>query len=197
MADTSPEAEMPQHDVTLLLEAVEAGHAGASDQLLRLIYDELHVMAMRQMAGEGHALTLQATMLVSDVYLRLLGNNDVHWANRRHFFAAAAESMRRICIDDARRRGRLKRGSGQRPAPLDGHNVGFEDRSIDVLAVDEALKSLEQRDPRMAEIVKLRFFAGLSIDETAAALGVSPRLIDKEWAFIKAWLLRELGGETR
>jgi RNA polymerase sigma factor (TIGR02999 family) len=167
----------------------------------------LHGLARAQLAQEGPGCSLQNTSLVNEAYLRLIGDGHVEWANRRHFFAAAAKAMRRICVDDARRRERLKRGGGQAqpagpadasdrsaraPGTLLGDPPAPEQDPAEVLAIDEALQKLEQDDPRRAELVMLRYFAGLSIDETAAALGVSARTVDTEWRFAKAWLHREL-----
>ncbi len=157
-----------------------------------MIYGELRRVAQQQMAGEAAGHTLQPTALVHEAYFRLFGDNKVQWANRRHFFAAAAEAMRRIRVDDARRRGRLKRGGGERPGPiLDGPPV-FDQDPTEMLVVDEALNGLEQTDGRKAQVVKLRYFAGLTVDECAAALEVSPRTVDKDWAFARAWLHRKL-----
>lgn len=200
--------------VTELLAAAGRGDGGAHERLWALVYDELHRVARRQMADEAPGHTLQTTALVNEAYLRLIGDVDVQWANRRHFFAAAAKAMRRIRIDDARRRGRLKRGGPQpgneasrqqgnkvdasaaraKRVPLD-EAVVFDDDPAEVLAVDEALSKLEQKDPRKAEIVQLRYFAGLTVDETADALGISPRTVDREWVFARAWLKRNLSGE--
>ena len=182
----------PGSSVTQLLDAAAQGDATAVNRLWSAIYDELHRLAQAQLAQDGPGCSLQATSLVDEAYLRLIGDGHVEWDNRRHFFAAAAKAMRRILVDDARNRGRLKRGGDQPPAPLPDALPAPEEDLAKVLAVDEALQKLEQVDPPRAEIVLLRYFAGLSIDETAAALGVSPRTVDAGWRFAKAWLHREL-----
>ncbi|HUU98733.1 MAG TPA: sigma-70 family RNA polymerase sigma factor [Phycisphaerae bacterium] len=201
----------PTNPITQLLAAAgQEGDQAARDRLWAAIYDELHRLAQCQMAAEAPGRTMQPTSLVHEAYLRLIGDEAVQWANRRHFFAAAAKAMRRIRIDDARKRKRLKRGGGRQAASLDERLVagqGLSARAVregihapadgtgdpaEVLAVDEALSKLEQEDPRKAEVVMLRYFAGLTGDETAQALGLSPRTVDVEWRFAKAWLHREL-----
>ncbi len=197
----------PVSAVTQLLDAAAQGDAAAVNRLWSTVYEELHDLARAQLAREGPGCSLQSTSLVNEAYLRLIGDGHVEWANRRHFFSAAAKAMRRICVDDARRRERLKRGGGpaqpvgpadasdwsaRAPGTLLGDPPAPEQDPAEVLAIDEALQKLEQTDPRRAELVMLRYFAGLSIDETAAALGVSPRTVDTEWRFAKAWLHREL-----
>jgi RNA polymerase sigma factor (TIGR02999 family) len=144
------------------------------------------------MAREASRRTLQTTVLVSEAYLRLVGDADVQWANRRHFFAAAARAMRRIRIDDARKRQRLKRGGGRPVGQLEDDPAAFDQDATELLAIDEALSKLEKADPRKAEVVMLRYFAGLSVEETAAALDIAPRTVDSEWRFAKVWLHREL-----
>ncbi len=182
----------PVSAVTQLLDAAAQGDAAAVNRLWSTVYEELHGLARAQLAREGPACSLQSTSLVNEAYLRLIGDGHVEWANRRHFFSAAAKAMRRICVDDARRRERLKRGSGQAPGTLLEDPPAARQDPAEVLAIDEVLQKLEQADPRRAELVMLRYFAGLSIDETAAALGVSARTVDTEWRFAKAWLHREL-----
>ncbi len=186
-----------ENPLTELLAAVGDGDATAQGKLWSVIYGELRCVAQHQMADEVPGHTLQSTALVHEAYFRLFGDNKVQWANRRHFFAAAAEAMRRIRVDDARRRGRLKRGGGERPSPiLDGSPV-FDQNLTEMLVVDEALNGLEQTDGRKAQVVKLRYFAGLTVDECAAALEVSPRTVVKDWAFARACLHRELSkGDT-
>jgi RNA polymerase sigma factor (TIGR02999 family) len=178
--------------VTELLAAVSQGEAAAQNRLWSLIYNELHALARRQMAHEPPGRMLQATSLVNEAYLRLFGDAPVQWANRRHFFAAAAQAMRRIRIDEARRRCRLKRGGGRQRAPDDEEAVVFDQDHIEVLAVDEALDQLQEVDPRQAEVVLLRYFAGLTVEETANALDVSPKTVNNDWRFARAWLHREL-----
>ncbi len=178
--------------ITQLLDATADGDSAATTKLWSVVYDEVHRLARAQLAHEGQGCSLQTTSLVNEAYLRLVGDGRVEWANRRHFFAAAAQAMRRILVDDARTRGRLKRGGGQTPGPLPDGLPAPEEDPAKVLAIDEALQKLEQADPRRAELVMLRYFAGLSIDETAAALDVSPRTVETGWRFAKAWLHREL-----
>ncbi len=171
-------------------------------RLMPQVYDQLLDMARGQMAGERRRITLQPTALVHEAYLRLLGNRS--WKNRRHFFGACAEAMRRILIETARRRGRAKRGGGRQPASLDDLAQPGGTPNDELLALDRALGELEALAPRKALVVKLRYFAGLSIVETAAALEVSPATVKLDWSFAKAWLHRRLearpaigGGEHR
>ena len=197
----------PVSAVTQLLDAAAQGDAAAANRLWSTVYQELHGLARAQLAREGPSCSLQSTSLVNEAYLRLIGDGHVKWTNRRHFFSAAAKAMRRICVDDARRRERLKRSgrpaqpvgsadasdwSARAPGTLLGDPPAPEQDPAEVLAIEEALQKLEQHDPRRAELVMLRYFAGLNIDETAAALGVSARTVDTEWRFAKAWLHREL-----
>jgi RNA polymerase sigma factor (TIGR02999 family) len=191
-------SESPGNRITQLLDAVHHGDADAHQTLWSLIYNELHTLAQRQMVFEKPGRTLQPTALVHEAYLRLLGNGAAEWANRRHFFAAAANVMRQIRVDDARKRKRLKRGGGDRPGELhEDSGAVFEQDPAEVLAVDEALQHLQEKDPRKAEIVQLRYFAGMTVDETAAALDVSSSTVEKEWRLAKAWLYRELAkGDT-
>jgi RNA polymerase sigma factor (TIGR02999 family) len=185
-------SDEPAGPITQLLDAAAHGDSAALNRLWSSVYEELHQLARAQLAQESPGCSLQPTSLVSEAYLRLIGDGHVEWENRRHFFAAAAKAMRRILVDDARKRGRLKHGGGQPPGPLPDGLPTPERDPAKVLAIDEALQKLEQTDPARAEIVMLRYFAGLSIDETAAALGVSPRTVDTEWRFARAWLHREL-----
>ncbi len=179
--------------ITSLLTAVSAGDAGAAGRLWRVVYAELRRIAHRKMVREGRRGDLQTTILVQEAWVRLCGRDGaVPPASRPLFFAAAANAMRQFLVDDARKKGRVKRGGKQPPGALGGAPDVFEHDPATVLAVDEALEKLREHDARKAEIVKLRFFAGLTIDETAETLGVSPRLVDQEWRFVKAWLKREL-----
>lgn len=180
------------HAITQLLHAANHGDSNALNHLWSAIYDEMHRLARAQLAREGPGCTLQTTSLVHEAYLRLVGTEPLEWANRRHFFGAAANAMRRIRVDEARKRKGLKRGGGQKQLPLQEDPFGFDDNPVQLLAVDEALRKLEQVDPCKAEVVMLRYFAGLSVDETAAALRISPREVDNEWRFAKAWLHQEL-----
>ena len=185
-------AERAAGPITQLLDAVGGGDSEALNRLWSTVYDELHRLARSQLAQEGSGCSFQTTSLVNETYLRLIGDGDVSWANRRHFFGAAAKAMRRILVDDARMRERLKRGGGQAPGPLLDELPGPEQDPLKLLAISEALEKLEHVDPPRAEIAMLRYFAGLSIDETAAAINVSPRTVDTGWRFARAWLHREL-----
>jgi RNA polymerase sigma factor (TIGR02999 family) len=182
-------------EVTRVLGAIEQGDPHAAGRLLPLVYDELRKLAAQKMAHESPGQTLQATALVHDAYLRLVGAQTAqHWNGRGHFFAAAAEAMRRILIDSARRKQSKKRGGGRARLDLDEFGAATSERLDDVLDVDAALAGLADADPQAAELVKLRYFAGLSIPQAAVALGVSPRSADLLWAYARAWLLRSLGG---
>lgn len=180
------------NEVTQLLAAANAGDAAASEQLLPLIYDELRKLARSYMRRESDGQTLQATALVHDAYLRLVGSGEVSWNSRGHFFGAAALAMRRILVERARARGRVKRGGGARRVELGDRAEERPDAGVDLIALDEVLQKLERYDKRKCEVVMLRYFTGLTNDEIAAALGVSSATVRNEWTFAKAWLLREL-----
>ncbi|CAG0981193.1 hypothetical protein PHYC_01775 [Phycisphaerales bacterium] len=184
--------EPGSNEVTQLLAAAHAGDPRAGEQLLPLIYDELRKLARSYMRRESDGQTLQATALVHDAYLRLVGGNEVSWNSRGHFFGAAALAMRRILVERARARGRVKRGGGARRVELGDHAVEKADAGVDLIALDEVLEKLERYDTRKCEVVMLRYFTGLTNDEIAAALGVSSATVRNEWTFAKAWLLREL-----
>ena len=176
-------------DVTQILSAIDAGDPHAADQLLPLVYDELRRLARARMTHERPGQTLQATALVHEAYLRLVRGDELQpWANRRHFFAAAAEAMRRILIEKARHRERLKHGGGLERTELQDIELLIEEPHEDLLALDAALGELEVEDPRKAELVKLRYFAGLDEAEAAEALGISRPTAARWWAFAKAWL---------
>ena len=176
-------------DVTQILAAIDAGDPKAAAELLPLVYDELRRLAGQKLARERPGQTLDATALVHEAYLRLIGPTDeVRWDNRGHFFAAAAEAMRRILVDRARHKQTRKAGGGRRRLDLDDIEPASEEGSDDLLALDEALRQLEARDPRKAELVKLRFFAGLNVEQAAAALGVSTSTAEKDWAYARSWL---------
>src|SRR5437660_5268783 len=177
-------------DVTRILSAIEQGDPRAAEQLLPLVYDELRKLAAQRLAQEKPGQTLQPTALVHEVYLRLIGPDLARsWDDRGHFFAAAAEAMRRILIDRARHRQTRKAGGGRRRLDLDDIEPALEEQSDDrLLALDEALRQLEAEDPRKAELVKLRFFAGLTAEQAAAALGVSTSTAEKDWAYARSWL---------
>ena len=186
MADTPSRA-------TLLIRQIGDGNRQAADELLPLVYDELRALARSRMARERPGQTLQPTALVHEAYLRLVQGADPGWEGRRHFFAAAAQAMRRILIDRARHRVAEKHGG-------DAERVTLEDVAADeelspemLLSIDEALDRLEAMDRQMAQVVKLRYFAGLSVEETADSLEISPRTVNRQWTGARAWLLRELG----
>jgi RNA polymerase sigma factor (TIGR02999 family) len=176
-------------DLTQILHAIDHGDAGAADRLLPLVYDELRRLAAQKLAREAAGQTLDATALVHEAYLRLLGG-DRHqpWANRAHYFAAAAEAMRRILVENARRKHSRKRGGGLARQQLDPAQIEAPQVSDNLLALDEALNRLAASDPQAAELVKLRYFAGLTIKEAAEVLGVSLRTANNYWAYARAWL---------
>ncbi len=179
-------------ELTGLLRAWSGGDVDAFDRVLPLVYDELHRMAARYLAGERSAVSLQATGLVNELCLRLLGWDDIQWQNRQHFFGVSAGLMRRVLVDIARRRRAGRRGGPHAiRVPLDERRRRRRaERDTDLLAVDMALDRLALEDPRKAQVVELRFFGGLSVDETAEALGVSARTVHTDWAFARAWLFR-------
>ncbi|MFQ5502351.1 MAG: ECF-type sigma factor [Phycisphaerae bacterium] len=181
-------------DVTQLLTAAGCGDPSAADALLPLVYDELRKLARARMAHEPAGQTLQPTALVHEAYLRLLGDGgeDIHWENRGHFFGAAALAMRRILVERARRVGRVKHGGDRRRFSLDDVNISADEQSQNLLALDEVLEKLESIDPRKNKIVMLRYFAGLTIEETSQAIGLSKTTVKDEWQFTKAWLYGEL-----
>jgi RNA polymerase sigma factor (TIGR02999 family) len=178
--------------VTQLLGDAAAGKANAARELLPLVYRSLRALAEREMRHERVSHTLQATALVHEAYLRLIGNNDVGWDGRGHFYAAAAEAMRRILIEHARRAGARKRGGGRRRTIASVADLADEESVSMTLELDDAIEALRAHDPRAASVVQLRFYAGLSIDETAAALNVGASTVDREWRYARAWLLRHL-----
>ncbi len=187
---------MGMNDVTRVLAAIERGDPTAADELLPLVYDELRVLAASRLAREHPGQTLQATALVHEAYLRLVGSGagpaEVRWEGRGHFFAAAAEAMRRILVDQARRARSQKRGGGLVRHDIDATQVATPEAPADLLALDEALTALAQTDPRLGRLVELRYFAGLTLKQAAEAIGVSPRTADSDWAYAKAFLLAEL-----
>jgi RNA polymerase sigma factor (TIGR02999 family) len=180
------------NDVTELLSAIEQGDPSAASRLLPLVYDELRKLAAQWMAQEQPGQTLQPTALVHEAYLRLVGNGEHHWQNRGHFFAAAAEAMRRILVDRARRRAALKRGGTAQRVAWDDQLAVADRPDEDLLALDEALGELEAHDAQAAGLVKLRYFSGLGHQQAAEALGVSRRVADRLWAVAKAWLYQRL-----
>jgi RNA polymerase sigma factor (TIGR02999 family) len=184
-------------DVTQILHAIAEGDPSAASQLLPLVYDELRRLAGHRLARQSPGQTLQPTALVHEAYLRLVGDaQESDWESRGHFFAAAAEAMRRILVENARRKGRRKRGGGLTRLDFGAaEQVTVPEVREDLLALDEALTKLAVTDPQAAQLVQLRYFAGLSIPEAAKGLGVAPRTADRLWAFARAWLLREIGGD--
>lgn len=179
-------------EVTQLLRAWGNGDAKAFDQLVPLVYAELRNLARHRLRSERAGHTLQTTALVHEAYLRLAGATDVDWHNRIQFFAVCAKVMRHVLVDAARARNAAKRGGGVLRVPLGAGDVPIDARGTDVMALDDALNALAQLDPRKVQVVELRYFAGLSVQETAAALGVSPETVMRDWKLAKLWLLREL-----
>jgi RNA polymerase sigma factor (TIGR02999 family) len=182
----------PPPDVTALLHAWNAGNPNALDDLMPVVYAELHRLAKARLRGEREEHTLQATALVHEAYVRLVGQTRIHWINRAQFFGTAAELMRRILVDHARERLSAKRGGGATRVELDDALGAAEARDVDVLALDIALERLERLDARQGRLVVLRFFGGLTIDEVAEVLGISPATAKREWVTAKMWLRREL-----
>jgi RNA polymerase sigma factor (TIGR02999 family) len=180
--------------VARLVETADVGASELAHELLPVLYEELRALARARLAREAPGRTLQATALVHEAYLRLVGNQDPGWNGRAHFFGAAAQAMRRILVEEARRKKRTKRGGGRERVDLADVEIPVEPPVSDVLAVDEAVKKLEESDPRKAAIVSLRYFAGLTAEETARALEVSLGTVEREWRFIKVWLQEELEG---
>lgn len=178
--------------ITQLLGEIREGRPQASDELLPIVYEELRKLARARMARERPGQTLQATALVHEAYLRLVGDADPHWANRAHFFAAAAESMRRILVERARRKARVRHGGGQARVTLDESADVRDDDPAELLAIDEALQRLAQIDRQMAEVVVQKYFGGLEIEEIAATMNLSPRSVNRLWTGARAWLQREL-----
>lgn len=182
-------------EVTRILSAIEHGDPRAADQLLPLVYDELRKLASDKIANEKPGQTLQATALVHEAYVRLVDVDKAQqWDSRRHFFAAAAEAMRRILIDGARRKGTEKHGGQRERIHLDAIEVAEDSRHSNLLALDEALTKLAKEDPLKAQLVTLRYFAGLSVQEAADTLGISRATADRYWAYARTWLYCELGG---
>jgi RNA polymerase sigma factor (TIGR02999 family) len=181
-------------DITQLLGEWRDGNREAFERLVPLVYDELRAIASRHLAREWRHDHLQTTAVVSEAYLRLCGQREADWQDRGHFFAVAAQVMRRILVDHARHERRQKRGGGQLAVPLDGVNPAAPDGvdAVDALDLDRALSRLEQVDPAAAKMIELRFFAGLTLEETAAALDISVATVKREWAIAKGWLHREL-----
>ncbi len=185
-------------DVTQILSQIEKGDPSAAEQLLPLVYDELRKLAAAKLANEKPGQTLQATALVHDAYIRLVDVEKAqHWDSRGHFFAAAAEAMRRILVDQARRKKSARRGGDLKRRPLDYVEIECPEPSLDVVAIDEALSRFEQKDKLKANLVKLRYFVGLTIPQAAESLGISSATADRYWAYARAWLHAELKRDDR
>lgn len=183
-------------DITRILIAIEQGDARAVDELLPLVYEELRRLAAQKMSKERPGQTLQATALVHEAYIRLVGSDDRDWRGKTHFFAAAAEAMRRILIENARRKQRLKRGGPRQKIDLENADIVIEGPSDDIIALDEALANLALEDPVKADLVKLRYFAGLTIEQTAKILNISRATADRYWSYSRAWLFDEINKDA-
>jgi RNA polymerase sigma factor (TIGR02999 family) len=179
-------------DVTRILERAQAGDPTAADQLLPLVYDELRKLAVVRMANEKAGQTLQPTALVHEAWLKIAGDGQQHFANRRHFFKAAAGAMQQILIDIARRKQRLKHGANQAGDELHESRIAMSVPSEELLAVNDALAALALEDPQAAEVVQMRYFVGMTVPEIASALDLAPRTVDRHWAFARAWLKRTI-----
>jgi len=186
LADSEPKK------VTQILKEAGSGDRDAAARLWNLVYEELRELAARKMRGNSPTLTLQPTALVHEAFLRLFGKEEVVWQNRAHFFGAAARAMRNILVDRTRKRGRIKHGAGRRRVPISDVTLACESHNLDLLALDEALTRLEAHDSRLCEMTMLRFFAGLTIEDTARALDVSSATVERDWSYAKAWLFREM-----
>jgi RNA polymerase sigma factor (TIGR02999 family) len=186
-------------DVTRILNQIQQGAPQAATQLLELVYDELRQLAAQKLSREKPGQTLEATALVHEAYLRLVGNPEEpasvqpHWDNRRHFFAAAAEAMRRILVDNARRKQSQKHGGGRLREEMNAEALVAPEPNLDLVALDAALERLAEQDPEKAKLVELRYFGGLTGDQAAAVLGISATSADRQWVYTRAWLRRELG----
>jgi RNA polymerase sigma factor (TIGR02999 family) len=181
-------------DVTRILSAIEGGDHRAADELLPLLYEQLRLLAARKLSQEPPGQTLQATALVHEAYIRLVGSENQNWDSRGHFFTAAAEAMHRILVENARRKKRLKRGGDHQKVDLDDATLAIEMPSDDLVGLDEALVKLTKMNGPMADVVKLRYFAGLSLEQISQIIGVSRRTVSSYWAYARAWLYREMAG---
>ncbi len=181
------------NEVTQILAAIDNGEPRAADRLLPLVYDELRKLAAARLGRERPGQTLQATALVHEAYMRLVGGEDSQpWNGRGHFFGAAAEAMRRILVENARRKARIRHGGGLSRVDLDEVDIAAKEASTDLLALDEALDRLAEEELDVAQVVKLRYFAGLTIEQSAEALGISVRTANRHWAYARAWLYQQL-----
>ena len=187
-------------DVTRILSAIDGGDPRAAEQLLPLVYEELRKLAAARLAQEKPGQTLQATALVHEAYLRLVGpESKQQWDSRGHFFGAAAEAMRRILVEQARKKARLKRGGERQRIDQNDSELAMaspDSTETDILALDEALTRLAEQHPEKARLVQLRYFAGFTVDEAAEALGISPATADRHWAYARVWLLREMSADS-
>jgi RNA polymerase sigma factor (TIGR02999 family) len=179
-------------DITQVLQAMRSGNEHASEELLPLVYNELRNLAAARMAQEAAGQTLQATALVHEAWLRMVGDGDRGWQNRAHFFGAAAEAMRRVLVENARHKSRLKRGGGQIKLDIDDLDLSAATPNDKVLLIDEALEQLRTEDPEKARLVVMKFFGGMTNQEVAENLGVTERTVERQWAYAKAWLFREI-----
>jgi RNA polymerase sigma factor (TIGR02999 family) len=186
--------DQPMHEVTRILEAIQGGDLKATDELLPIVYNELRRLAAIKLSQEKPGQTLQATALVHEAYLRLVGSDDDRWQSSRHFFAAAAEAMRRILVERARRKSRLRHGGGRRRIDLEDAQPAVDAPLDDLLALDEALAKLTAEDELKADLVKLHCFAGLTLPEAAKALAISVATAERHWAYARAWLRAEMAG---
>jgi RNA polymerase sigma factor (TIGR02999 family) len=198
MSEAAPTpAPESRNDVTRILDAIQAGHTQAAEQLLPLVYEELRRLAAHKMAGEAPGHTLQPTALVHEAWLRLVGPHPPDWPNRAYFFAAAGEAMRRVLVEHARRKQSLKRGHGALREELHDSMLVLAAPPEELLAVHEALDQLAREDPQAAELVKLRYFVGMTMEEAAAALELAPRSAERLWTYAKVWLRRQIRGPAR
>jgi RNA polymerase sigma factor (TIGR02999 family) len=181
-------------EISKLLQSLDEGDPRAAGELLPLVYDELRQLAAHKLAHEQPGQTLQPTALVHEAYLRIAGGTEQPWQTRGHFFAAAAEAMRRILVESARRKGRIRHGADRQRLDLDENQLADEAPDDRLLALDEALTRLATEEPQVAAVVKLRYFAGLTIEEAAASLNISVRTANRHWAYAKAWLYQQLAG---
>ena len=179
-------------DITSLLVAAADGDSRKTDELLSLVYEQLKAIAQARMAGENPGHTLQATALVHEAFLKMMRKREVPWRNRRHFYVSAAEAMRQILVDHAKAQGRQKRGASRHRAAINVVDLVADQDSSEILALDEALCRLSELNPDAAQVVRLRFYAGLSIDEVAETLEMSPRTVDRRWKYARAWLYQML-----
>jgi RNA polymerase sigma factor (TIGR02999 family) len=193
MADSARSPTPSSRQVTMLLSRLREGDKRALDRLMPLVHDELRALARRAMRGERAGHTLQPTALAHEAYLRLVDLREIDWRDRAHFFAVAAGIMRRLLIDHARKRRAARRGGDPRRVPLEDELVVAHDRPEELIELDEAMARLRALDPRQEQVVEMRFFGGLSVEETAVVLGVSPRTVKRDWQVARAWLRAELG----